>query len=353
MSKPSQPAFTARFAELYPLLTAGGSPDLRHVRAGFDAILAGAWTPVQVGAFAVVLRLLGETTEAIVAGAEALRGAMTVVETSAEGVLDTCGTGGDGQGTLNLSTAAAIVVASQGVPVAKHGNRSVSSRCGSADVIEALGIPLDVPAGRQGKVLAEAGIAFLFAPAHHPALRHAAEARRELGIRTVFNALGPLANPARASRQLVGVYDDALRPVFARALAKLGVTRAWVVRGEDGLDEVSPAGPTRVSELVDGQVRERVVSPEDFGLPCASMAGIAGGDAQANAAAIVGILEGHAHPARDAVVLNAAAALVVARGLPLREAAQRAAESLANGAAKSRLETWRRVAAAAKAATNP
>jgi len=295
----------------------------------------------------VLLRVFGETTEAIVAGAEALRGAMAVVETSTEEVLDTCGTGGDGQGTLNLSTAAAIVVASQGVVVAKHGNRSVSSRCGSADVVEALGIPIDLPAERQKRVLADAGIAFLFAPSHHPALRHAAEARRELGVRTIFNALGPLANPARATRQLVGVYDDSLRPVFAHALARLGVKRAWVVRGEDGLDEVSPAGPTRVSELENGQVRERVVHPGDFGLPMTSPGGIAGGDATDNAAAIEQVLEGRRHPARDAVVLNAAAALVVARGMPLPEAARSAARALDDGAARERLERWRRAARAA------
>jgi anthranilate phosphoribosyltransferase len=337
-----------RFAELFPLLTRSRVPDIEHVRAGFDAVLAGAWTPVQVGAFAAVLRVMGETTEAIVAGAEALRGAMTVVETWGEAVLDTCGTGGDGQGTLNLSTAAAIVVASLGVPVAKHGNRSVSSRCGSADVIEALGIPIDVPPERQARVLREAGIAFLFAPAHHPALRHAAEARRELGIRTIFNALGPLANPARATLQLVGVYDDALRPIFAHALAKLGVERAWVVRGEDGLDEVSPAGPTRVSELEGGMVRERVVRPEDFGLPVTPAADIAGADAKANAGAILGILEGQRHAARTAVVLNAAAALVVARGLSPAEAAGQAEGALDIGSARARLELWRREAKAAK-----
>ena len=330
------------FAELFPRLTQGGAPDIRHVRAAFDAILAGEWTPVQVGAFAVALRLLGESTEAIVAGAEALRGTMTVVATEAEGVLGTCGTGGDSSGTLNLSTAAAIVAAARGVPVAKHGNRSVSSRCGSADVIEALGVPIDVAPELQAAVLAEAGIAFLFAPMHHPALKHAALARRELGVRTIFNALGPLANPAKATHQLVGVYDDALRSVFAHALARLGVDRAWVVRGEDGLDEVSPCGPTRVSELDGGVVRERVVSPEDFGLTRMAPTSIAGADATANAGAIETILRGQRHPARDAVILNAAAALVVARRLLPAEAAAAAREALDDGSAWERLEKWRR-----------
>jgi anthranilate phosphoribosyltransferase len=338
----------ASFAALLPHLSRAEGPDVRHVRAAFDAILAGAWTPVQVGAFAVTLRILGETAEVIVAGAEALRGTMTAVSTEAKEVIDTCGTGGDLSGTLNLSTAAALVVAAVGVPVAKHGNRSVSSRCGSADVIEALGIPIDVPPERQGRVLSEAGIAFLFAPAHHPALRHAAQARRELGLRTIFNALGPLANPARATHQLIGVYDDALRSVFADALSKLGVARAWVVRSEDGLDEVSPSAPTRVTELADGRVRELVVSPEDFGLARAPRESIAGGDAKANAEAIESLVYGKAHPAGDAVVLNAAAALVVARGLPLREAAAIARRAMEGGAASATLERWRRAAVKAK-----
>jgi anthranilate phosphoribosyltransferase len=236
-----------------------------------------------------------------------------------------------------------VVVAACGVVVAKHGNRSISSRCGSADVMEALGIPVDVPPERQREVLAEAGIAFLFAPAHHPALRHAAQARRELGTRTIFNALGPLANPARASHQLVGVYEERLRPVAARALGRLGSRRAWVVRSEDGLDEVSPCAPTRVSELrEDGEVVERVVSPEDFGVRRLERAAIAGADAAANARALLDMLEGREHPAVDAVVLNAAAALVVATGEEPRAAAGRAREALRGGAARETLETWRR-----------
>jgi anthranilate phosphoribosyltransferase len=338
----------ASFAELLPLLSRAEGPDVRHVRAAFDAILAGAWTPVQVGAFAVTLRILGETSEVMVAGAKALRGTMAVVATDAKEVMDTCGTGGDLSGTLNLSTAAALVVAAVGVPVAKHGNRSASSRCGSADVIEALGIPIDVPPARQGQVLSEAGIAFLFAQAHHPTLRHAAQARRELGIRTIFNALGPLANPARVTHQLVGVYDDTLRPIFAEALGQLGVVRAWVVRSEDGLDEVSPSAPTRVTELSDGRVGERIVCPEDFGLPRSSRESIAGGDAKTNAEAIESLVRGRPHPARAAVVLNAAAALVVAKDLPLRDAAAMAQRAMEDGAALATLERWRRAASKAK-----
>jgi anthranilate phosphoribosyltransferase len=333
------------FAHLLGRLLGSGAVDPGDVRVAFDAILAGAWTPVQVGAFAVALRMRGETPEAIVSAAQAMRAAMTAVEHALPLVADTCGTGGDGAHTLNLSSGAAVVVAACGVPVAKHGNRSISSRCGSADVFESLGIPLDLPLGRQREVLHEAGITFLFAPAHHPALKHAAQARRELGTRTIFNALGPLANPAGATHQLIGVYEDRLRPIAAHALAQLGSRRAWVVRGEDGLDEVSPCGPTRVSELGDdGQVRERVVVPEDFGVDRMPRDAIAGGDAGANAKALVAILQGEPHPAREAVVLNAAATLVVASGTAPREAAQQARDAIDRGAARQILRTWKEVA---------
>ncbi len=235
------------------------------------------------------------------------------------------------------------------MPVAKHGNRSVSSRCGSADVIEALGIPIDIPTFRQRDVLRTAGIAFLFAQAHHPALKHAAQARRELGTRTIFNALGPLANPARATHQLLGVYDDSLRVVAARALGRLGVKVAWVVRGEDGLDEVSPCAPTRVSELTAaGNVHELVVAPEDFGIARLPASAIAGGDAETNARALVAILEGERHPARDAVVLNAAAALALATGDSLRASAERAWRAIDQGDARETLARWRRAASDAR-----
>ncbi|MDB4941670.1 MAG: Anthranilate phosphoribosyltransferase, partial [Labilithrix sp.] len=321
---PDAGADHASFGDIFALLERRAlGPDA--VRAAFVAILDGAWTAVQIGAFASSLRLQGETAEIIVAAAEALRGVMTAVDTGLDLVVDTCGTGGDGAHTLNVSTAAAIVVAAAGLPVAKHGNRSVSSRCGSADVIEALGIPVDVAPGRQRDVLHEAGIAFLMAPVHHPALRHAAQARRELGLRTIFNALGPLVNPARATHQLVGVYDDALRPVMASALGRLGVTRAWLVRSEDGLDEISPAAATRVSVLEDGVVREEMLEPESFGVPRGPLTALRGGDATENAAAIEALFEGGSHPARVAVIVNAAAAIAIARGTGLREAAEEAA----------------------------
>lgn len=337
------------FAEVFGRIERDAlGPD--EVRRAFEAIFAGAWTPVQIGAFAASLRLRRESADAIVAAAEALRAVMTPVDHGLEEVIDTCGTGGDGAHTLNVSTAAAIVVAAAGVYVAKHGNRSVSSKCGSADVIDALGIPTDVEPARQAPVLREARIAFLMAPAHHPALRHAATARRELGVRTIFNALGPLVNPARATHQLVGVYDDALRSIAAQALGRLGVRRAWVVRSEDGLDEVSPAAPTRVSVLEDGRVDERVIRPEDFGVDPLPLTALAGGDASENASAIRSILDGSPHPASEAIVLNAAAALVVARGLPPREAAGEAREVIRSGRARATLETWADAAKRAKVA---
>jgi anthranilate phosphoribosyltransferase len=320
------------------------------VRAAFGAILAGAWTPIQIAAFAVALRLHGETAAMIVAAAEALRAVMTPVEHGLAEVVDTCGTGGDGSHTLNVSTAAAIVVAASGPYVAKHGNRSVSSRCGSADVVEALGIPIDVEPQRQRGVLLDAHIAFMMAPAHHPALRHAAQARRELGVRTIFNALGPLVNPARATHQLVGVYEDALRPILASALGRLGVTRAWVVRSDDGLDELSPAAATRVSVLEGGEVTERVISPEDFGVTRVTLEALRGGDAAENAASIRAILAGAAHPARSTVILNAAAALALVRGDDLRACAEEAASAIDSGRAARTLSSWQ---AAARRAREP
>jgi anthranilate phosphoribosyltransferase len=335
-----------KFADAFAALVRHKAIDRSTMRAAFDAILRGEWTPVQTGAFAAALRALGaESEEVIAAGAAAMREAMTPVLHSRMVVLDTCGTGGDGAGTLNISTAAAIVVAACGVAVAKHGNRSVSSRCGSADVVETLGIPLDLTPEQQAILLRDLGIAFLFAPAHHPALKHAAQARRELGVRTIFNALGPLANPARATHQLVGVYDDALRPVMARALGRLGVKRAWVVRAEDGLDEVSTEAPTRVSELrVDGTVHELSISSNEFGISQNKGNSIAGSSSEENAQVIETLLESDRtkHPAANSVVLNAAAALIVAGAeTDRRAAAERARRALDRGDAWQLLQAWR------------
>jgi anthranilate phosphoribosyltransferase len=333
------------FAEVFALIERNALTPA-DVRAAFSAIFSGAWTPVQIGAFAAAMRLRGESADTIVAAASVLREVMTPVVHDHSQVLDTCGTGGDGAHTINVSTGAAIVVAACGIKVAKHGNRSVSSRCGSADVIEALGIPTDLSAEKQSAVLSAAGIAFLMAPAHHPALKHAATARRELGVRTIFNALGPLVNPARATHQLVGVYDDALRPIAAAALGQLGVKRAWVVRSEDGLDEVSPAAPTRVSVLADGAVSEMTISPADFGVSAVPLEALKGGDAAENARTLEAILDGAAHAATDAIVLNAAAALVVARSSSAKDAATEARAAITSGAAKRTLAAWRAAARA-------
>jgi anthranilate phosphoribosyltransferase len=337
------------FAAVFGEIAGPHAPRPATIRAAFEAILAGAWTPAQIAGLVVALRIRGESAAVITAAVEAMRSAMVAVDHGLEATLDTCGTGGDGLGTLNVSTAAAVVVASLGISVAKHGNRAVSSRSGSADVVEALGVPIDIPAARQAAILRDAGIAFLFAPTHHPAMKHAAAVRGELGIRTIFNILGPLANPARATHQLVGTYDDALRPVMAETLRALGTRRAWIVRGEDGADEVSPSAPTRVTALDGDRIRERIVTPEDFGLSRAPAQSIAGADSTANAKAIESILRGEPHPGKSAVVLNAAAATVVAQGGDPKDAAARVGDALASGRAFATLERWRSAAARARA----
>jgi anthranilate phosphoribosyltransferase len=336
------------FPRVYADLVAG-SLSAATVRSVFDAIFAGAWTPIQIAGFIAALRAKGETAEMLAAAARAMRAVMVPVEHGLPRVLDTCGTGGDGLGTLNLSTGAALIVASLGVPVAKHGNRAASSLTGSADVLEALGIPIDLPASAARRVLEEAGIAFLLAPTHHPAMRHAGPARKELGIRTIFNCLGPLSNPASATHQLVGAPDETMRHLIAGTLAELGTTRAWVVRGADGLDEISPAAVTRVAVVVPSGTTELEVAPEDFGVERISLDAIRGGDARTNAGILEKVLSGAPHPSTPAFVLNAAAALVVAEDLPPRKAADAAREALASGAAARALARFREVTARVKA----
>lgn len=335
------------FPQVFEELAAAHGPSPSTLRAAFDAIFAGAWTPVQIAAFVVALRVRGEDADTIAAAATAMRAVMIPVDHGLPIVVDTCGTGGDGKGTLNISTAAALVVAAAGLPVAKHGNRSVSSRTGSADVLEALDVPIDVDPARHPEILRRAGITFLFAPAHHPAMRHSGAARRELAVRTIFNALGPIANPASATHQLIGAYEDRLRPILAQTLGRLGSKHAWIVRGADGLDEISPFGPTRVTELGGGGVREREIAPEDFGLEAARAGALDGGDARANAARITAILAGDDDPAQGAVALNAAAAVAVARertdASGLRDAAAEALDILRSGRAKQALEQWRAI----------
>ncbi len=334
-----------KFNDVFAEMTGPGGLSASTVRRVFDAIFAGAWSPAMVSGFLVGLRLTGnETATVIAAAASAMRAVMIPVAHRFPILLDTCGTGGDGSGTLNLSTGAALIASAAGVPVAKHGNRAATSRAGSADVLEAMGIPLDVPGARQHEVLGEAQIAFLFAQAHHPAMRHVMPVRRELGVRTLFNCLGPLANPAGATHQLLGAFDDGIRPVLASALAELGTTRSWVVRSEDGLDEMSPFAATRISEVEGGRVRELSLTPEDFGFQRSPSGAIAGGDPAHNARILESILNNGEHPARDAILLNAAAALVVALGLDPKAAAARARETLQSGTASAALARLKQAA---------
>lgn len=332
-----------KFSEAYAdLVESRLSP--ASVEAAFDAIFTGEWTSIQIAGFVAALRVRDESAETIAAAARALRRAMVRVDHGLARVVDTCGTGGDNLGTVNLSTGAAVIVAAAGFPVAKHGNRAASSKTGSADVLEALGIPIDLSPATAGSVLTEAGITFLFARTHHPAMRHAAQARSELGTRTIFNCLGPLANPAGATHQLVGAPDERLRPVLASVLASLGATSAWVVRGANGLDEMNPCGPTRITAVASGSVREFELRPEDFGLDPVPLEALRGGNAADNAAVLEGVLSGEAHPSLNGFVLNAAAAIVVADGSEPKEAARRAKELVASGAARRTLDKWREVA---------
>jgi anthranilate phosphoribosyltransferase len=321
-----------------------------EARAVMTEVLTGQCTDAQIGALLVALHMKGETVEEIVGFAEAIRAAATPLElhhnktldvsgTERDALVDTCGTGGDTSGTFNISTATAFVVAGAGVRVAKHGNRSVTSKCGSADVMEALGVNINLPPARIAACLEEVGIAFLFAPAMHSAMKYVQPARRELRLRTVFNLLGPLTNPAHATCQVVGVYSADLVEKLAEALSMLGLHRALVVHGCDGLDEITMSGPTRIGEVREGQVRTYEVTPEEFGLQRAPLDAISGGDAALNAKLIQEVLEGKKSARRDVVHLNAAAALVAAnRADHLRDALPLAAKSIDSGAAAAKLQ---------------
>jgi anthranilate phosphoribosyltransferase len=313
-------------------------------------VLTGQCTDAQIAALLVALHMKGETVEEIVGFAEAIRAAATplavisnstidVSGTERDALVDTCGTGGDASGTFNISTATALVAAGAGVRVAKHGNRSVTSKCGSADVMEALGVNITLAPSLLAECLKEVGIAFLFAPAMHSAMKYVQPARRELRLRTVFNLLGPLTNPAHASAQVVGVYSDDLVEKLAESLRMLGVRRALVVHGADGLDEISISGPTRVAEVRDGQVHTYEITPEKFGLTPAPIEAISGGDAAENAKIIRDLLAGKKSPCRDVVLLNAAATLVAAgRASHMADAMPLAANSVDSGAAADKLD---------------
>jgi anthranilate phosphoribosyltransferase len=305
--------------------------------AAFDAMMSGDATPSQMGALLMALRVRGETVEEITGAARTMRAKALAVEAPADAI-DVVGTGGDGRGTFNISSAAALVVAGCGVPVAKHGNRKASSLTGAADVLEALGVNINCDMSLVRRAIHEAGMGFLMAQRHHSAMRHVAPTRVELGTRTIFNLLGPISNPAGVKRQLVGVFArDWVKPI-AEVLGKLGSERAWVVHG-DGLDEITTTGTTEVAELKDGKVATFTVTPEDAGLKRASHDDIKGADPATNAARLVAILDGRQGPLRDIVLMNAAGALIVAgRARDLREGLAHGAKAIDSGAAKRVLE---------------
>lgn len=304
-----------------------------QMSGAMSAILAGAASDIEVAGFLAALRARGETVEEIAAAASTMRSKALTVD-APDNAIDTCGTGGDGSETFNISTAAALIVAGAGVPVAKHGNKAATSKSGSSDVLQALGVKLAIEPAQISRCIAEAGVGFMFAALHHEAVRHAATARQGLGVRTMFNVLGPLSNPAKAKRQLMGVFSrDLVRPI-AEVLPHLGVDVAWVVHGEDGLDELTTTGATHVAELRFGKVREFSVSPADAGLDSADPASLKGGDPAENAEAIRALLNGAPGPFRDIAVLNAGAALVVSDAArDLAEGARKAEQSIDDGAA--------------------
>jgi anthranilate phosphoribosyltransferase len=317
---------------------AGGHLSAEEMAAAVGRIMDGEATPAQIGAFLVALRVKGETVEEVVGAARAMRARALGLRVPPGVVVDTCGTGGDGASSINISTIAALVVAAAGVRVAKHGNRAQSSRAGSADVLEVLGVDVAAPVAVVERCLEEVGIGFLFAPAFHGATRHASGPRREIGVRTIFNLLGPLTNPAGARHQLIGVYAAALVEPMARALGQLGAERALVVHGEGGLDEIAPAGVTEVAEWRAGEVKRYQLRPRDFQLEESDPAGLAGGDAAFNAARARAILDGEPGAARNAVVMSAAAAFYAAGKSGLRDGARLAERMIDEGAARSLLE---------------
>ncbi|MHB8158405.1 MAG: anthranilate phosphoribosyltransferase [Desulfocucumaceae bacterium] len=314
--------------------------DLGEKEAGavMDVIMGGEASPAQIAALLIAMRLKGETAEEIAGFARVMRGRATQIKTRYPLVVDTCGTGGDGVNTFNISTAAALVVAGCGVPVAKHGNRSVSSKCGSADVLEALGININLTPEEKENCIDKLGIAFLFAPTLHGAMKYAAGPRREIGVRTVFNVLGPLTNPAGASAQVLGVYSRELVPKMAEVLAKLGTKGAFVVHGAGGSDEITPVGPAYVCEVKGGAVKEFQLDPMDFGIKRANMEDLKGGAPSENAAIIKRILMGEGGPPRDAVILNSSLALVAAGAAEdISDGIKRSYYSIDSGSALNKL----------------
>lgn len=322
-------------------LADGGDLAEDEARMAFDIVMSGEASPVQLGGLLMALRVKGETVDEIVGAVASLRAHALRIE-APPGAIDTCGTGGDGSGSFNISTAAAFVIAACGVPVAKHGNRNLSSRSGSADVLTALGVDVDLPAEVVQRCLWEVGLGFMLAPRFHAATRHVAAARVEMGVRTIFNLLGPLCNPAGIKRQVVGVFASKWLTPLAQVLGRLGSSHCWIVHG-DGLDELTTAGVSEVASLADGAVSSFLVRPGDAGLPTARIEDLAGGSPTENASEMRRLLAGAGGPIRDIVLLNAAAALIVAgRAGDLRGGVELAAASIDGGAALAALETLRR-----------
>lgn len=320
-------------------LAQGREPDANALATAFDALMDGEADPVEIGGFLLALTALGESPEALIVGAQAMRARMTPVN-APDGAIDTCGTGGDARGTWNISTAAALVAAGAGAVVAKHGNKAASSKSGSAEVLESLGVNLFAKPQQVERALDEARVGFLFAQAHHGAVRHVGPARRILGVRTIFNLLGPLSNPAGAKRQLLGVFDRKWLVPLAEALRGLGADAALIVHGSDGLDEITTTGVTYAAELApDGSITEYEITPEDAGLPRTALEELKGGEPQENAQAIRDLLAGATGPYRDIVLLNAAAALKLAGLAPdLKQGTALAASAIDDGRAQAALD---------------
>jgi anthranilate phosphoribosyltransferase len=316
----------------------GATLSREEAASAFDRMMSGEATPSQLGGLLMALRVRGETIDEITGAVSAMRAKMLKVEAPA-GAIDVVGTGGDGSGSVNVSTCAAFIVAGAGVPVAKHGNRALSSRSGAADVLASLGVKIDISPQQVSRCVTEAGIGFMFAPAHHPAMKNVNPTRVELATRTIFNLLGPLSNPAGVTRQMVGVFSRQWVQPLAQVLKNLGSESVWVVHGSDGLDEITLTGPTFVAALEGGAIRSFEVSPEDVGLKRVAGEALKGGDAAANAIALQSVLDGKPSPYRDVAMLNAAAALVVAgRARDLKEGMTLGIQSIDGGAAAERLK---------------
>jgi anthranilate phosphoribosyltransferase len=336
------------FKSLIAKVATGASLTRDEAASAFDRMMSGEATPSQMGGLLMGLRVRGETVDEITGAVTTMRAKMLGVKAPPDAV-DVVGTGGDASGSYNISTCAAFIVAGCGVPVAKHGNRALSSKSGAADVLAALGVNIDLNAAQVGECIAKSGIGFMFAPVHHPAMKNVGPTRVELGTRTIFNLLGPLSNPASVKRQMIGTFSKHWVEPMAQVLNNLGSESIWVVHGSDGLDEITTTGPTTVAELKGGKIRTFEISPEDAGLQRAKSDALKGGDAMYNAKALLEVLKGHKSAFRDVAILNAAAALIVAgKADDLKEGAAQAAKAIDTGEAEGRLDRLIKVSSAAE-----